>query len=122
LKKGAYERADGELKVGEWVLTPDEFEMRTRAREGFAVVDGDGFAVALDTEITPELALEGRTRDLIRQIQDMRKQAGLEMTNRIRIIYPGEHAASFDAYRDWIMSETLATSAEPGRNLAIERA
>ena len=122
LKQGTYERANGELKVGEWVLAPDEFEMRTRAREGFAVVDGDGFAVALDTEITPELALEGRTRDLIRQIQDMRKQAGLEMTDRIRIIYTDKQAPSFDAYRDWIMSETLATSAEPGQNLAIERA
>jgi isoleucyl-tRNA synthetase len=121
LREGKFERANGQLKVGEWVLEPDEFEMRTRAREGFAVVDGDGFAVALDTEITPELALEGRTRDLIRQIQDMRKQAGLEMTDRIRIIYTDEHAPSFDTYRDWIMSETLATSAEPGQNLAIER-
>ena len=122
LKDGAFERADGEVKVGNWVLTADEVEVRTRAREGFAVVDGGGFAVALDTEITPELALEGRTRDLIRQIQDMRKLAGLEMTDRIRINYANEQAASFDAHRDWIMSETLATSANPGANLAIERA
>src|SRR5439155_23839730 len=122
LRAGKFERSNGQLKAGEWVLEPEEFEMRTRAREGFAVVDGDGFAVALDTEITPELALEGRTRDLIRQIQDMRKQAGLEMTDRIRIIYMDEQAASFDAHRDWIMSETLATSAERGQNLAIERA
>jgi isoleucyl-tRNA synthetase len=121
LREGKFERANGRLKAGEWVLEPDEFEMRTRAREGFAVVDGEGFAVALDTEITPELALEGRTRDLIRQIQEMRKQAGLEMTDRIRIIYTDEQAASFDAHRDWIMSETLATSATLGQNLAIER-
>ena len=122
LRDGKFERVNGELKVSEWVLEPDEFEVRTRAREGFAVVDGDGFAVALDTEITAELALEGRTRDLIRQIQDMRKQAGLEMTDRIRIIYTDEQAPSFDAHGDWIMSETLATSATRGQNLAIERA
>jgi isoleucyl-tRNA synthetase len=122
LKDGRYERADGELKVGEWVLTGDEFEVRTRAREGFAVVDGDGFAVALDTEITPELALEGRARDLIRQIQDMRKQASLEMTDRITLTYTDEQADLFDAHRDWIMRETLATSAASGDNLAIERA
>ena len=52
----------------------------------------------------------------------MRKQAGLEMTDRIRIIYTDEQAASFDASRDWITSETLATSATLGQNLAIERA
>ncbi|MGZ4143087.1 MAG: isoleucine--tRNA ligase [Actinomycetota bacterium] len=121
LKKGTFERADGELTVGDWVLTGDEFEVRTRAREGFAVADGAGFAVALDTEITPELALEGQTRDLIRQIQDMRKQADLEMTDRIRIVYPDEHAASFDAHGDWIKAETLAVEAKTGKNLAIER-
>ena len=121
LKDGAFERADGEVKVGDWVLTADEFELRTRAREGFAVVGGGGFAVALDTEITPELALEGRARDLIREIQDMRKQAGLEMTDRIRILYPDAHAATFDAHGERIKAETLAVSATRGENLAIER-
>ena len=121
LKDGAFERADGEVKVGNWVLTADEVEVRTRAREGFAVVDGGGFAVALDTEITPELALEGRARDLIREIQDMRKQGGLEMTDRIRILYPEQHAATFDAHGERIKVETLALSAEQGENLAIER-
>ncbi|HLW17982.1 MAG TPA: class I tRNA ligase family protein, partial [Actinomycetota bacterium] len=121
LKDGAFERANGEVKVGDWVLTGDEFEARTRARAGFAVVDGGGFAVALDTEITPELALEGRARDLIREIQDLRKQAGLEMTDRIRILYPDEHATTFDAHGERIKAETLALSAEQGENLAIER-
>jgi isoleucyl-tRNA synthetase len=122
LKEGSFERANGELKVGGWVLTGDEFEVRTRAREGFAVVDGDGFALALDTEITPELALEGKTRDLIRQIQDMRKQADLEMTDRIHISYTDEQADCFGAHGDWIMKETLAVAADPGSNLAITRA
>jgi isoleucyl-tRNA synthetase len=121
LKSGAFERANGEVKVGDWVLTGDEFEVRTRARAGFAVVDGGGFAVALDTELTPELELEGRARDLIREIQDMRKQAGLEMIDRIRILYPDEHAATFDVHGERIKAETLAVSAEHGENLAIER-
>ena len=74
--------------MGDWVLEPDEFELRTRAREGFSVLDGDGFAVALDTAITPELALEGVARDLIRQINGMRADAGLELTDRINVTYP----------------------------------
>jgi isoleucyl-tRNA synthetase len=65
--------------------------------------------------------MEGRARDLIRQLQDMRKQAGLEMTDRIRISYTDEQADLFDAHREWITSETLATTAERGENLAIER-
>jgi isoleucyl-tRNA synthetase len=122
LKQGAFEKTDGEIKLGDFVLSGEEFEIRTRAREGFAVVEGDGFALALDTEITPALTLEGRARDVIRQLQDMRKQADLNMTDRIRIIYTDDYAEIFSAHGDWISSETLAVSAQPGQNLAIEKA
>src|SRR5439155_14251 len=67
LREGEFRLDDGHVTVGDWTLEPGEFELRTRARDGFAVLDGDGFAVALDTEITPELELEGEARDLIRQ-------------------------------------------------------
>ncbi|HEX2376293.1 MAG TPA: DUF5915 domain-containing protein, partial [Gaiellales bacterium] len=84
-----------------------------------------GFVVALDTEITPELRLEGVVRDLIRQIQDMRKDAGLEITDRIRLTYPerdGDVTKAFTEHRDWIAAETLAVSVEPGAELAIAKA
>ena len=88
LREGEFELRDGRVHVGDWVLEPGEYELRARAREGFAVADGEGFAVALDTEITPELQLEGAVRDLIRRIQVMRQDAGFEVTDRIRITYP----------------------------------
>ena len=75
LREGEFALADGGVDVGEWRLEPGEFELRTRARPGFSVVDGEGFAVVLDTEITPELALEGVARDLIRTINQMRADA-----------------------------------------------
>src|SRR5439155_17224416 len=106
LRAGKFERSNGQLKAGEWVLEPEEFEMRTRAREGFAVVDGDGFAVALDTEITPELALEGRARDVIRQIQDMRKESGFELTDRTTTTFGPDHADVFAAHGEWIKRES----------------
>jgi isoleucyl-tRNA synthetase len=122
LKQGKFERAGAQVKAGEWILEEGEFEVRTRAREGFAVADGGGFAVALDTEITPELALEGRARDLIRAIQDMRKDAGLELTDRIAVTYPTSEEDVFATHGEWIARETLATRAAPGDVLQIERA
>ena len=125
LREGDFRLADGRVEVGDWVLEPDEFELRTRAREGFSVLDGDGFAVALDTAITPELALEGVARDLIRQINGMRADAGLELTDRINVTYPssdGDLTRAFERHGPWIAAETLAVALEPGAELGIVRA
>jgi isoleucyl-tRNA synthetase len=125
LREGDFELRDGRVHTGDWVLEPGEFELRARARDGFAVADGEGFAVALDTEITPELQLEGVVRDLIRRIQMMRQEAGFEVTDRIRLTYPradGEVTRAFEQHGDWIAAETLAVSVEPGPDLAIARA
>jgi len=125
LREGQFELRGDSVQVGDWTLEPGEFELRSRAREGFAVTDGEGFVVALDTEITPELKLEGVVRDLIRQIQDMRKDAGLEITDRIRLTYPerdGDITRAFTEHRDWIAAETLAVSVEPGSDLTIAKA
>jgi isoleucyl-tRNA synthetase len=125
LRENQFELRGDSVQVGDWTLEPGEFELRSRAREGFAVTDGDGFVVALDTEITSELKLEGVVRDLIRQIQDMRKDAGLEITDRIRLTYPerdGDITRAFTEHRDWIAAETLAVSVEPGTELTIAKA
>ncbi|HSD01165.1 MAG TPA: isoleucine--tRNA ligase [Gaiellales bacterium] len=125
LRENQFELRGDSVQVGDWTLEPGEFELRSRAREGFAVTDGEGFVVALDTEITPELRLEGIVRDLIRQIQDMRKDAGLEITDRIRLTYPerdGDVTRAFTEHREWIAAETLAVSVEPGAELAIAKA
>jgi isoleucyl-tRNA synthetase len=120
LREGDFSLKDGHVEVGEWRLEPGEFELRTRARDGFAVQDGDGFAVALDTEITPELELEGGARDLIRAINMMRQDAGLEVVDRIRLTHPA--GAVWDAHGDWIAAETLTVERQVGDSLAVERA
>ena len=125
LREGQFELRGDAVQVGDWTLEPGEFELRTRAREGFAVTDGDGFVVALDTEITPELRLEGVVRDLIRTIQGMRKDAGLEITDRIKLTYPernGDVTRAFAEHGEWIAAETLAVSVEPGAELRIAKA
>jgi isoleucyl-tRNA synthetase len=122
LRQGEFTREGDRVKAGRWTLEPDEFEVRTRAREGFAVAGGDGFAVALDETITDELAREGAARDLIRSIQELRKQADLELTDRISITYPPADRDTFAALGDWIRRETLAEYAAEGDELAISRA
>jgi isoleucyl-tRNA synthetase len=113
LREGQFELRGDSVQVGDWTLEPGEFERRSRAREGVAVTDGEGFVVALDTEITPELRLEGVVRDLIRQIQDTQ---GRRPHRPHPATYPSGTATTraFAEHGDWIAAETLAVSVEPG--------
>ncbi|MFP5224377.1 MAG: isoleucine--tRNA ligase [Actinomycetota bacterium] len=121
VKRGDY-TFDGEtVLVGDVRLSPDEYELRTTAKEGLAVTADEGFACALDTEMTDELAREGRMRDLVRQIQDLRKQHDLELTDRISLTVPEQAGDLVDAFGDHIAAETLSTQIAVGDSLAIER-
>jgi isoleucyl-tRNA synthetase len=95
------------LHEGEYTLVP------TAADEASAVSFlSDGSFVILDTELTPELEAEGLARDVIRVVQDTRKAAGLDVSDRIELaIFGAEDAdiASITAYIDTIAGETLAT-------------
>ena len=76
-------------------------------REGWAVASGDGLTVALDTTLDDELRTEGQVLDLIRLLNSMRKDAGLELTDRIVVTLP-ESLSSLLVHADWIKSEVLA--------------
>ncbi len=82
------------------------------APEGWAGVVDKGTQVAIDARITPELAAEGMVRDVIRQIQEHRKNTGLEMEDRIAL-YTGTESAklrdAIEAHRKYIAAETLTT-------------
>jgi isoleucyl-tRNA synthetase len=71
----------------------------------------------LDTEITEELRLEGLTREVVRLIQDRRKKLGLNVEDRIHTRYEadGMLVRAIQKHGDYIKSETLSTSLEPGR-------
>jgi isoleucyl-tRNA synthetase len=100
---------DGRWRIGSEYLEPDEFsvELRGQAGEGW-VHSYDGLlAVSLNTALDPELELEGRVLDLIHELNSMRKQAGLELTDRIVVTLP-ESASDLLAHEDWIKEEVLA--------------
>ena len=106
---------DGTVTAGGLVLEEGEFTLDTVAGggEGVAtgVLPGGGFVV-LDTVVTPELEAEGLARDVVRAVQQARKDAGLEVSDRISLTLGGSDAtrAAVEAHRDLIATETLATS------------
>jgi isoleucyl-tRNA synthetase len=77
---------------------------------GWRVAREGGSSVALDLEVTPELRREGLTRDLVRAVQDLRKEAGLRVEDRIELAVraEGEVAEALRAHRDYLLGETLA--------------
>jgi isoleucyl-tRNA synthetase len=78
--------------------------------------EGEGGGLTLDTQITPELKLEGLARDLVRKIQELRKQSGFAVEDRIRLFYQGDGmlAQALERWRDYIASETLAVAVAKG--------
>jgi isoleucyl-tRNA synthetase len=95
-------------------LEPEEVLMDVTSPEGYTVAGRNRLLVALNTTVTPELRLEGQARDLVRFIQDARKSAGFDITDRITVtLRPGKGMDLGDLlakYGDFIRSETLATS------------
>src|SRR5437879_12431710 len=120
LEAGDFDQLDGgRFRVGEHELGPDEVLVERTGKEGWAVASADGVTVALDTALDPELELEALVLDLIHQINAMRKEQGLELTDRIRIKLP-DAQSDLLRYEDRIKQETLAVeivtdgaSAEP---------
>jgi isoleucyl-tRNA synthetase len=108
--------ADGNVVAGGIALVEGEFALETVVgsdAEGAAtgVLPGSGFVV-LDTVVTPELAEEGLARDLVRAVQQARKDAGLDVSDRISLVLAGTSAvvAAARAHEQLISRETLATS------------
>jgi isoleucyl-tRNA synthetase len=119
LEAGEFEELDGgRLRVDGHELSPDEVIVERHGKQGWAVAGEDGLTVALELAIDPELELEGRAREAIHQVNTMRKELGLEITDRIALTLPSELAA----HEEWIARETLASRVEPGGELAIEKA
>ena len=113
-KAGDWSVADGLVAAGGVELLPGEYELVLEAADpdaAIAFLPGGGFVV-LDTATTPELEAEGTARDLIRQVQDARKAAGLDVSDRIALTLslPPSEAAAARAHEALIASETLAVA------------
>lgn len=113
-RAGLWEEKDGGIIVDGIALEPAEYELalETSGRpegEALAIVPSGGF-VLLDTQTTPELESEGMARDAIRVVQEARKNAGLDVSDRIVLalnVSP-ENADALRTHADLIAGETLA--------------
>ena len=96
-------------------LLPEDVILDTSAPEGYVVAEEGGVLAALDTTLTPELRLEGAARDLVRAIQDARKEAGLAISDRIELYLQAQDGAAtmlqqlVAEHGPTVQAETLAT-------------
>ena len=81
--------ADGSVTLAGLTLAPDEVEIQATPKPGTAVAHHDGLVIVLDTGVTPALRAEGDARELARAIQDLRREAGLELDDRIDLWVEG---------------------------------
>ncbi|WP_423923456.1 isoleucine--tRNA ligase [Frigoribacterium sp. 2-23] len=112
-KKGDWQATGDTVVVGGIELIAGEFTLELAVADSssaISFVDGGGF-VLLDTETTPELETEGLARDVVRAVQQARKLADLDVSDRIvtTLTTDAESAAAIEAHRDLIATETLTT-------------
>ncbi|AGZ39814.1 isoleucine--tRNA ligase [Actinoplanes friuliensis] len=114
VKAGDWELVDGLPVAAGVTLQEGEYELKLVAAdaENSAPLPAGRGVVLLDTEVTPELAAEGLARDVIRVVQQARRDADLDVSDRISLLVaaaPGVSAA-VETHRDFVAAETLATS------------
>lgn len=110
-KAGEYEiLKNGTVKIGRHELEAEEVEIGFQGKAGFDVASSGGISVILDTTITQELKNEGLAREIIRYIQDLRKEAAYQVSDRIYIFVQTEEPVktAIIQFADYICRETLA--------------
>jgi isoleucyl-tRNA synthetase len=118
VKAGEWSLVDGRPVVLDVALEEGEYELRlvaADAEHSAPLPSGEG-VVVLDTAVTPELEAEGVARDVIRVVQQARREAGLNISDRVSVVVEGSSSvtAAVSAHRDFVAAETLATSVEFG--------
>jgi isoleucyl-tRNA synthetase len=93
-------------------LSLDDLDLEEKQKEGLVIESGDGYKVGIDTYISETLKDEGFARELVNKIQNMRKQAGFEVMDRIKVDIKGTERLekAIKAFEDYIKKETLAKS------------
>ena len=97
-----------------YVVEPEDVEVRRTPRAGLAVAEDGGYLVAVTTTLTPALELEGQARELVRRIQQLRKDSDLDISDRIRLTLPDSPlmGSLLSAHKSYIMAETLTLEIE----------
>jgi len=99
-----------EINGEEFAIKPEDVEIISSEIEGWLVENEGGVTVALDTELDGSLVSEGLAREFVNRVQNMRKDSGFEVTDKIKIDYNGSDKLidAVDAFKDYVSNETLA--------------
>jgi isoleucyl-tRNA synthetase len=116
VKSGDWQLVDGAPVAAGVTLAEGEYELKLVAAdvENSAPLPAGGGVVVLDTVVTEALATEGLARDVIRVVQQARRDADLDVSDRIALVLSASPAvrAAVETFRDFVAGETLATSVE----------
>ncbi len=98
-----------DLEGETYQILPEEVEVRSLAKEGYAVASEGAYLAALVTDLSPELEKEGLAREFVRRVQDLRKTADFEISDRIKLVYSAtpKLAEAVIEFSEYIKNETL---------------
>jgi isoleucyl-tRNA synthetase len=101
-----------DLEGQEVRINIEEVEISAEDVPGWSVAASGSITVALDITLTPELEQEGLAREFVNRLQNIRKESGLQVTDRIEVIWTGdeEYKTSLDIFKPYICAEILADS------------
>ncbi len=104
------------VEIAGKTLAPDELLVNGREKEGFASAGENGAVVIVSAELTPELVREGLAREIVHRVQNLRKDAGFEIADRIRVHFTGddEVRAVMSEFGEYVRQETLAVEVVEG--------
>jgi isoleucyl-tRNA synthetase len=116
VKAGDWTVSDGVVTAAGVPLREGEYELKLVASDADRSASLPEGVVVLDTDVTPELAAEGLARDVVRAVQQARREAGLDVADRITLTVEAgpSVSAAVEAHRDFVAAETLATSVDLG--------
>ncbi|MDE2715641.1 MAG: isoleucine--tRNA ligase [Chloroflexota bacterium] len=102
--------ANRQVTLGDYTLEPDEIVVSATDKQGYSVIAEQGYSAAVTTELTADLELEGRARELVHQVQNMRRDAGFDIADRITTYYTGDTGIDevIAAHGGYIRQETLS--------------
>ncbi len=119
-KAGLFEEKDGKIVIMGEEFTLSEAKIIYQGTEGKAVAAGGGIVVTIDTTMTHTLKLEGMARELIRAIQQMRKDAGLEFTDTVKLSLKGADNI-MEVHGEFVLEETRSVLQEnKGKKETVE--
>jgi isoleucyl-tRNA synthetase len=111
-KRGDWTASGDRIEVAGQVLEPGEFDLRLRPVDeaNSRPLPGNDGVVVLDTATSPELEAEGLARDIVRLVQDVRREIGLDISDRVRVVLgvADDVRAAVETHKDYVKEQTLA--------------